>query len=178
MKEFSELSENEKFQELFRLMAFCLFGSQRVEFILQALVGLFSNQFNDKQYKNITPKSFYKDSESGKKLRKKTLGALTLKTKEIEIINSERLEKYVFDRNFIVHNLWRENLNEKLNEKKLNESVVLCLDFLEETEKIEKSFYGFLNVLNKYLEKQNIDLDPELTNNLKRFEDDLKEFFK
>ena len=45
MKEFSDLSENEKFQELFRLMGLCLFGSQRIEFIFQAIIGLFSNQF-------------------------------------------------------------------------------------------------------------------------------------
>ncbi len=173
----NETIEKNNIQELFRLMGLCLFSSQRIEFMLQALIGLFSRGFNDKQYKSITPSSFYEDSPSGKKLRKKTLGALTIKTKEFDIIDSERLEVYVKNRNYIVHNLWREKLNESLNGEKIDECIELCNSFIAETDKFERSFYGFLNVINTHLESQNIHIESEVKVKLKTFEKDLSEFF-
>lgn len=166
------IKDQSKYKELFSLIGICLIASQRMEFLIQGVVSLYGGIDKNKQFKNISPQAFLEDSEEGKKLRKKTLGQLIDKTKEFEIIDSIRLDNYVKLRNLIVHNLWRDELNGKIQNKNLEKCIQLCNNFIIESTEIENIFKGFMYSVYKFLKTERNVSTSETIEQWKIFEND------
>lgn len=162
--------ERKEFDEIFRLMGVCLFGSQRLEFVFQVIVLIFGEIVPDKRFKGMTIKSFLEDTPSGKKIRKTTLGILSDYVKGLEIIDEKRLSNLVRKRNFIVHNIWREELKENKENRDLKKCIAICNDFIEEVDIIENAFKGFIFQIYKKLKEEDRTLHLDIMEQWEIFE--------
>ncbi|MFC0878981.1 hypothetical protein ACE01N_20470 [Saccharicrinis sp. FJH2] len=158
-------SEDSQYGVLFNQMGLSLFASQRVEFILQIVLNVLGLYLSDKEAKKYKPEVYLEDSERGRKIRKKTLGTLSNKLKKVDFINHERLDNYVQKRNYIIHNLWREELNGSIPNKNFKKCIQLCNEFIDESNNIENSLKGIMNLVFIYLqENKNIKEAPSADN--------------
>jgi len=151
-------------------MGTSLFYSQRVELLLKGLIMLFRKQVNHSFVNELSPSDLYNSSDKGKRFRKQTLGALKNILKDIELLNIDRLEKYVTERNHIVHSLWENDISENFKNGEFELTIKRCEEFIYESEILENSLKGTLYKLGKTMKNLNSTLDSEFLEKWAEFE--------
>lgn len=97
-------------EETFLLLGMALFYAQKFEFGLYGIASHFSHlpeAKKDKRFANLTPNDFLSSDPEKKVLRKATLGQVCALFGQRLILSGEELDQLVVDRNFIVHDFWR-----------------------------------------------------------------------
>jgi|SRR5690554_5381979 len=157
-------------------MGTSLLYSQRVELLLKGLIMLFRKEVKHSFINELDPPDFYNSSNKGKKFRKQTLGALKNIIKDIELLNIDRLEKYVTERNYIVHNLWENDISEDFKSGKFELTINRCEEFINESEILENSLKGTLYKLGKTLKSLDSTLNAEFLEQWAEFEKHSNEY--
>jgi len=154
----------------------CVIQSQSVEFLLRGIVMSFRKQINNKFISELKPSDIYESTKSGEKLRKLTLGTLKNLIKDAEILNPDRLEKYVVERNYIVHSFWENEIATDISNESVQQSLIRCQNFIDESEKLESSLKGAVYILAKIMKEIDSKLNIDSFEKFASFEKDFDKY--
>lgn len=142
--------------ETYLLLGKALYKTQIVEFKLCGiLVHINKNCFskNNKRLNELTPEKFLSSNPQYQKLRKMTLGDIS-DCFPSNIINSDKLEEYISNRNLVIHNFIRET-----DSKFATNGVINPKDFLQkfinESNELVDVLHGLIYVMSKVIADKN-----------------------
>jgi len=142
--------------ETYQLLGIALLKSQIVEFNLCGiLVHINKNCLskNNKRLNELTPEKFLSSNPEYQKLRKMTLGEISVCFPS-NIINSDKIEEYISDRNIVVHNFIRET-----DSKFATNGVINPTDFLQkfinDSNELINVLHGLIYVMSNIIADKN-----------------------